>query len=185
MCNVWCSSDLFDGFYNATGFFFFLQSPLTLPSHTQNCFITSPLTSWKRKKGICVQWNLYQKKKDQIIAEEIYLINKLSKDTGTPAGMSTRSQGQKRSVLSKGSRAAWSDGMLKGEKGWQSTSKEEIFPEESVRVKLFFFSWMENDLGCRLLQWQNSLLASKHWPDRLSSLFANPHTGFEHHYKQS
>lgn len=120
-------------------FFFFLQSPLTLPSHTQNSFLTSPLTSWKRKKGICVQWNLYQKKKDQIISEEIYLINKLSKDTGNPAGMSTRSQGQKRSVLSKGSRATWSDAMLKGEKGWQNTRKEEIFPEESVRVKLFFF----------------------------------------------
>ena len=39
---------------------------------------------------------------------------------------------------------------------------------------LFFFSWMENDLGCRLLQRQKSLLSSKHWPVGFLFYFCQP-----------
>ena len=39
---------------------------------------------------------------------------------------------------------------------------------------LFFFSWMENDLRCRLLQRQKSLLASKHWPVGFLFYFCQP-----------
>lgn len=44
--------------------FFFLQSPLTLPSHTQNSFLTSPLNCLKEKKGdLCSMKSVSKKKR--------------------------------------------------------------------------------------------------------------------------
>lgn len=62
--------------------FFFFAVPLTLPlSHTKLFYNITPDFLKEKKGDLCSMKSVSKKKKDQIIAEEIYLINKLSKDT--------------------------------------------------------------------------------------------------------
>ena len=79
-CNVWGGSDLFDGFYNATGIFFFTVPPHPALSHTKLLFNITPELFEREKRRFVFNEICIKKKKDQTIAEEIYLINKLSKD---------------------------------------------------------------------------------------------------------
>ena len=61
-------------------FFFFTVPPHPALSHTKNPFNNTPELFVREKRGFVFNENCIKKKKDQKIAEEIYLINKLSKD---------------------------------------------------------------------------------------------------------
>lgn len=61
-------------------FFFFTVPPHPALSHTKLPFNITPELFVREKRGFVFNEICIKKKKDQKIAEEIYLINKLSKD---------------------------------------------------------------------------------------------------------
>lgn len=64
MCNVWCGSDLFDGFYNATGIFlFFTVPPHTALTHTKLLFNITPELLEREKRGFVFNEICIKKKK--------------------------------------------------------------------------------------------------------------------------
>lgn len=64
MCNVWCSSDLFDGFYNVTGFFFFFFAVPPHPALSHTVFYNITPDFLKEKKGdLCLMKSVSKKKK--------------------------------------------------------------------------------------------------------------------------